>query len=278
MIQLRQEVKDGKALLDRIRGILWYTWMPKTRATTIKDTLNRIKKNVKGKKIQNGLEKEGVFIKILVIAGDYWHPMEVIKRGIERMKLDPQKYEFDFVEDAKDIVTKELLEEQNLVIFAKSNVISEWNNTPMFKEGNAALTVADYRTYVENGGGLLSVHAGNTGALTEVPEWCEFVGSCFITHPARCDVRVYPMYDHSVTEGVEDFTEVDEQYELGNVCEDANIFLKSFSAEGGVQVAGYTREIGKGKLCVLTPGHTMNVWGNTSFVKLFVNAMEWCVR
>ena len=57
-------------------------------------------------------------MKILVLAGDYWHPMEVVKRGIERMNLDPERYEFDFVEDAKDIVTKE---EWHPVYFANVN-------------------------------------------------------------------------------------------------------------------------------------------------------------
>ena len=217
-------------------------------------------------------------MKILVIAGDYWHPLEVVKRGIERMDLDPEKYEFDFVEDAKDIVTLDLLEEQDLVIFAKSNVIGEWNQTPMFEEGNAALSVADYRSWVEKGGAMLSVHAGNTGSLEKTPEWCDFVGNCFITHPARCDVRVYSAADHPITKDVEAFTEIDEHYELGSIAEDADVFLKSDSEEGGTQIAGYTRRIGQGKLCVLTPGHTMNVWKNKEFIKLFVNAIDWCVK
>lgn len=217
-------------------------------------------------------------MKILVIAGDYWHPIEVIKRGITKMGLDSQRYEFDFVEDAKDIVTSDFLMEHDVVVFAKSNVITAWNDAPMFEKDNGALSVSDYRSYVEKGGALLCLHAGNAETLEKTPEWCEFVGNYFITHPARCEVTVYPEKDHPITTGVENFSEVDEQYIIGGIAEDADVFLKSDSTMGGTQVAGYTRMIGKGKLCVITPGHTISVWQNKSFIKMFVNAMEWCVK
>ena len=215
-------------------------------------------------------------MKILVLAGDYWHPMEVVKRGIERMNLDPERYEFDFVEDAKDIVTKELMAEQDLIIFAKMNEIAAFNRTPMFEKGNAAMQISDYREYVENGGVLFCVHAGNTGSPEETPEWVDFVGNSFIMHPDRCDVKVYPVMEHPITKDVEPFTEIDEHYILGNIAEDIEVFLKSDSVEGGTQISGYTKKVGKGQVCVLIPGHTMNVWANKEFGKLFVNAIEWC--
>ena len=217
-------------------------------------------------------------MKILVIAGDYWHPMELIRREIGQMEFEQSQYEFDFVEDAKDIVTMELLMKQKLVIFAKSNVIGAWNQTPMFEPGNAALAVEDYRRYVEQGGALLSVHAGNTGEAQTSPEWCDFVGNSFISHPARCEVHVYPVKEHPITRGVTGFTEVDEHYELGDISEDAEVFLESVSSKGGTQVAGYARRLGNGKLCVLTPGHTADVWNDTSFVTLFKNAIDWCTE
>ena len=217
-------------------------------------------------------------MKILVLAGDFWHPMELVKRGITKMGFDPDEYEFDFVEDAKDIVTKDLINEQDLIVFAKGNVLSSFNNDPMFKEGNGAPSIADYREFVENGGGLISVHAGNTGHMDRNPEWCEFVGNSFQGHPRRCDVEVYPVKEHFITEGVKPFTEMDEHYMLGDVPEDAEIIIESRSEAGGVQPAGFIRNIGKGKLFVLTPGHTMYVWGDKEFVKIFKNAVEFCAR
>lgn len=44
-------------------------------------------------------------MRILVIGGDYWHPFEVVRRGLAGLP----GAEFDFVEDAKDILTPSML-------------------------------------------------------------------------------------------------------------------------------------------------------------------------
>jgi trehalose utilization protein len=41
-------------------------------------------------------------------------------------------------------------------------------------------------------------------------------------------------------------------------------------------VAGYTKNVGEGAICVLTPGHTLSVWEDKNFQKLFVNAIKYC--
>ena len=48
------------------------------------------------------------------------------------------------------------------------------------------------------------------------------------------------------------------------------------SAAGGDQVGGYVRELGKGRICVLTPGHIYSVWQELQFQKLVKNAISWC--
>lgn len=214
-------------------------------------------------------------MKILVIAGDYWHPMEVVRRGIEEMELDGDRYQCTFVEDAKDIVTVEMLNEHDLVIFAKANVVTPLNTSPMFGEGQGALSVEDYRSYVAKGGGLLSLHAGNTVGL---PAWNALVGNHFIKHPPCCPVHVYPTKEHPILQGASAFTACDEHYELGGIAEDIDIFLQSDSQQGGTQIAGYTRLLEKGRVCVLTPGHTMASWREPAFRRIFQNALDWCCR
>ncbi len=41
-------------------------------------------------------------------------------------------------------------------------------------------------------------------------------------------------------------------------------------------MGGYVRSIGKGRLCVLTPGHILSVWENEEYRKLVRNAVFWC--
>ena len=96
-------------------------------------------------------------------------------------------------------------------------------------------------------------------------------------HPPRCEVKVRPIADHPVTEGVEPFTVRDEHYEIRVIAEDVIRLLESESESGGKQTAGYVRRLGDGKICVLTPGHILSVWKHPMFKKLVLNAIDWCL-
>ena len=102
------------------------------------------------------------------------------------------------------------------------------------------------------------------------------MGNSFVKHPPRCTVRVTVDRAHPVTEGVHDFEIRDEHYELDHLAADILPFLSTVSESGGKQVGGYVRSIGKGRLCVLTPGHILSVWENEEYRKLVRNAVFWC--
>lgn len=65
---------------------------------------------------------------------------------------------------------------------------------------------------------------------------------------------------HPIAADVDNFTSRDEHYLVDVTAPDAQVFFTSQSEKGGVQPAGYTRLMGKGRLCALTPGHTLAVW------------------
>ena len=124
------------------------------------------------------------------------------------------------------------------------------------------------------------MHSGNVfmGEGDGVKEYTEFVGNRFLSHPLRCEVILKKEKEHAIMCGVaEEFSIRDEHYQMEILAEDADIFLTSQSKTGGIQTAGYTREIGRGRLCVLTPGHTISVWQNKEFQKIFLNAIDWCL-
>lgn len=217
--------------------------------------------------------------KILVICDDVWHPAEVIEKGLE--PLGKEKYEFEFVKAAKDILTPEMIEEYPLIICCKSNNVTSGNPAPWFENTVTEVMGGEFRSYVERGGSFLSVHSGNVfmGDGDGVREYTEFVGNRFLSHPLRCSVTLQKVKDHPIMCGIEEQFDIrDEHYQMEILAEDADIFLTSVSEKGGVQTAGYTREIGKGRLCVLTPGHTLSVWQNRQFQNLFLNAVDWCLE
>lgn len=226
-----------------------------------------------------GKEKENKMQRILVLCDDVWHPAEVIEKGM--MSLAQDHYQFEFVKTAKDILTPEMIEEYPLVVCCKGNNVTSGNPEPWFENTVTEVMGGEFRSYVERGGAFLSVHSGNVfmGEGDGVREYTEFVGNRFLSHPLRCEVMLKKTKEHPIMEGVaEEFVIRDEHYQMEILAGDADIFLTSLSKTGGIQTAGYTREMGRGRLCVLTPGHTLSVWQNREFQKIFLNAVKWCLK
>lgn len=217
--------------------------------------------------------------KILVLCDDIWHPAEVIEKGM--LPLAGDAYEFDVVKAAKDILTPEMLEEYPLIICCKSNNVTSGNSAPWFENTVTEVMGTEFRKYVERGGAFLSVHSGNVfmGDGDGIKEYTEFVGNRFLSHPLRCGVTLRKEKEHPIMQGVEARFDIrDEHYQMEILADDADVFLTSVSETGGIQIAGYTRKIGDGRLCVLTPGHTLSVWKNEQFQRIFLNAVNWCLH
>ena len=213
--------------------------------------------------------------KILVLCDDLWHPAEVIEKGFEELK--DSGFIFEFVRDAKDILTPEMIAEYPLIINCKSYHLTHGNSADWFDPGVTEVGPKEFEEYIKGGGSLLSIHAGNSFTEDHSPEFAALIGNLFIKHPPRCEVRVKPVAKHPVTEGIEAFSIRDEHYEIRLTADDAEVLLESESESGGVQIAGYVRKLGKGKICVLTPGHILSVWQNPMFKKLVINSINWCI-
>ncbi len=217
-------------------------------------------------------------MKVLIVAGDRWHPMEVVKRGIlEFQELAPD-VEYDFVEDAKDMLTPQLIREYDCVVIGKANQMTHANDSLWMCKGTAEVCEDELREYIGEGGSVMFLHAGGGETKEKSPKWCQLTGNSFLGHPERCEVRVEIAGDHEITKGCKGFAERDEHYQLEYLADDLDVFLRSYSDFAKEQAAGYTRTLGKGKICVLIPGHTLAVFRNEEFRKIFINALRWCAK
>jgi len=237
------------------------------------------------KKVANLPERKMIMDRILVICGDIWHPAEIIKSGFSL--LSDFYGQMTFVEDAKDILTPSDLDAYDLVVCCKGNCLTSGSSSPWFEEGVTELMPEHFESFVKRGGGFLSIHAGNSFFETNKAEtfdkpcreYINFVGCRFITHPPRCPVTYHVLNKkHPVTSGVEAFCERDEHYQIEMTADDAMILMESTSADGLKMPAAYVREMGKGRLCSLMPGHILSVWRNPEFQKLLANAVNWCLK
>lgn len=220
-----------------------------------------------------------------MLCDDLWHPAEVIERGIRG--LGDGAYSFDVVKSAKDILTPKRLEQYDAVIIAKSNNVNAANTAPWFEERVTEVGPEEFRAYLERGGGIVFVHSGTCigerflgdadERFKKPARGMQALHGCTMNgHPLRCNCDIYVTDpDSPLTEGVGAFTVHDEHYQISDLAGDAQVFLQWDSAPGGTQPAGWTRKIYGGRIVVLTPGHTLDVWENPEFRKLLVNAIEW---
>ncbi|NLX69447.1 MAG: ThuA domain-containing protein [Clostridiales bacterium] len=209
-------------------------------------------------------------MRVLVICDDYWHPGSVVKDGLK--PLEDSGMEFVYVEDMRDFELN-TIKEYPVVILSKSNNISSSNTEKWATE--EAQKVFD--SYVSNGGGLLAIHSGTAG-YGEAGIIRDILGGVFTHHPEQCPVMVEAKGEHAITQGFTPFNLKDEHYFMEIDDNDKiHVFLTSTS-EHGTQPAGWTKEYGTGRVCVLTPGHNLEVWLDKGFQVLLKNAINWCIE
>lgn len=203
----------------------------------------------------------------LVLSGDHWHPTKVVRGGLE--PLTAKGFSFDWIEDARDW-TPERMADYSTVILSKANNTSESiDDAWMIPEVEEAFV-----EFVRGGNALLVLHSGSAG-YKETPALRALMGGVFESHPKQCPVTVEPKPGHPLTADAGRFTAVDEHYMMAFDDSAADVFLTTRS-EHGEQPGGWTRTEGSGRVCMLTPGHNIDVWLEPSYQVLLENALRWC--
>lgn len=203
----------------------------------------------------------------LVLCDDQWHPARIPQAGLNA--LGDCGFTFDWLENAEDWSAARMAT-YPLVVLTKANNMSSTDYRPwVTDEVQAALL-----DYVRQGNSLLVIHSGTAG-YRELPVLRGLLGGVFIQHPPQCLVTVEPKADHPLTVGSVPFTLKDEHYFMEFDDAEADLFLTTTSTHGA-QPGGWTRVEGDGRVCVLTPGHNLEVWLDPSFQILLGNALRWC--
>ena len=203
-------------------------------------------------------------MQVLVICDDYYHPAEVVRAGLALMP----EHSYDVIEDARDW-SAERMAGYPVVLLAKSDAVSASDRTPWVTPEVEQAFV----DYVRSGKGLLAVHSGTV--YKERPMMRALLGGVFDQHPKQCPVTVQPVAGHPLTRGVQPYTVTDEHYHMLMDDPAVDLFLTTIS-EHGTQPGGWTRAEGTGRVCVLTPGHTMEAFTQPGFLQLLRNALAWC--
>ena len=208
-------------------------------------------------------------MRALVICDDYWHPAAVVRQGLGA--LGDAEFAFDWLEDAHEWSACRL-GAYPLVVMAKSDNVSASDRSPWVTDGVQQAFV----DYVRSGHGLLVIHSGTAG-YRDMPVLRGLMGGTFLSHPPQCPATITPKEGHPLTAGSSPFTMQDEHYQMALDDAAADVFLTTTS-EHGSEPGGWTRTEGQGRVCVLTPGHNVEVWLHPSFQALLRNGLRWCSR
>lgn len=204
--------------------------------------------------------------RVLVLCDDRWHPAATVRAGLA--PLAAEGFSFEAAAHTRGWPAGRLAA-YPLVVLAKANNISAADETPWATPEIGAAFV----DYVRQGGGLVVVHSGTAGydALASLRG---LMGGAFAGHPPQCPVTVTPQPGHPLTAGSEPFTLMDEHYAVTLDDAQVEVFLTTASA-AGEQPGGWRRQAGVGRVCVLTPGHNLEVWLHPAYQALLRNALRW---
>ncbi len=205
----------------------------------------------------------------LVLCDDSAHPASLTRDGLT--SLGDCGFDFDFVENPSDW-SAELMNDYPLVVFSKANNKSQSDDAAWASEEIGMSFV----NYVKQGKSILFLHSG-TALYDNSPSLCKLMGGIFVGHPAQCLVTVEPDSKHPLSAGSDTFTLKDEHYQMAMNDPQVDQFL-SATSEHGTQPAGWTRLEGKGRVCVLTPGHNLEIWHHPSYQAILRNCLAWCTE
>ena len=213
-------------------------------------------------------------MQVLVLCNDYWHPARVPRAGLDPLSADSGHnagFKFDWIERAGDW-SAEKMAGYPVVLLTRSNNTSSTDQAPWMSD----VVQQAFADYVRAGGGLVVIHSGSAG-YAETPVLRRLMGGVFVEHPPQCDVTYAPQAGHPLTGGSAPFTVKDEHYRMAFDDAQAEVFMTGIS-ERGAQPAGWTRAEGKGRVCMLTPGHNVEVWLRPAYQTIIRNALRWCGR
>lgn len=157
------------------------------------------------------------------------------------------------------------------------------------------------RTAVANGTGMAGWHGGIADSFRNSSDYLHLVGGQFACHPGKPeDERVGDGSDnfvpyrvefneaaasHPITEGLEDFDVVTEQYWV--LADDYIDVLATTTQKvlpygtwnrPVVSPAVWTRQWGKGRIAIITPGHSIDVLEHPTVSTLVKRSMLWAAR
>jgi hypothetical protein len=228
-----------------------------------------------------GVEIDPVYATIsrpraLALIGDIYHGPILMRDGLITA-LVKENIPVTFLEDPTALNAKALAGYSLLIIARNGRYWPDGYGKPqtawMTEEQQKAIW-----DFVESGRGFLAVHNAHTMYPPNGPYYKLFGGD-FGGHPKPYvfTIRVENK-NHPISAGVEDFDIYDEQHMSKYFLDQEHLLLRSVARDNQQAAAGWWNEIGKGRFCYLSPGHTPEALNHPMMQRLIRGAARWLLR
>jgi type 1 glutamine amidotransferase len=242
------------------------------------------------------------------LIGDRFHNSDYIRSGLSKTLGGGLELSINFSDDVKLLNAKTLARHALLIVFRDGMIWPQGYGTnapypgydpqiqgtlsdppapelePQAVQWISAEQGQAVRAFVEAGGAALFYH--NSTYITNSEDFSHVHGSVTEGHPP---VRPYKVQitnkDHPITRDVADFVVTDEQHYMRYDKDPQHILAVSINEDGhtfkdlSVRCeAAWAYDYGQGRVCYLSPGHTIPALWNPEYEKLQRNAAGWLLR
>ena len=208
------------------------------------------------------------------LTGDFWHHTDSIEPLVKVLFDDSWKVHF--TERPEELLQLETV--PDLILTFKDPIENDQIPTPVWCD--EVWTAKLLENIKEKGTGFLVMHAAVTDMEPDHPIVKEMVQSSFLYHPMPCPVTFRPIKEHPILAGVTEFTfpGPDEHYVMSMLeGADAEVIAETVS-QNGTQPGMWVKQLGAGRICCITPGHTTENLLCDGYVQVMKNAIAWCTR
>ena len=241
------------------------------------------------------------------LVGDRYHNSDYIRTGLKKTLVEELGLAIDFTDEV-ELLNGETLAQYPLLIVFRDGMhwpdgygllapYPGYDGTDLVsdppvpeREPRAVQWISEeqgraVRAFVEAGGAALFYH-NSTYISPGSEDFRHVLGSITEGHPPVRPYRVEIVdKEHPITQGVRDFVVTDEQHYMHYDKEPENVLAMSANEHGhafkelGTRCqAAWAYDYGQGRVCYLSPGHTIAVLWNPEYEKMQQNAVRWLLR
>ncbi len=196
-------------------------------------------------------------IKVLVVV-DYVPHIDIMEGFLREAG-----FEVKVTEDRNALLPEDIVEYDVFLDYMHGGLLNE----------EQTKSVVDF---VVSGKALVGVHSAAVDKKS--PEFMSLLGGKYIGHsgPDEAEVTVVDNH-HPITEGISDFSIVDEIYKLDYEPAPLRVLIEG-DVDGTTYPVCWVREYGEGRVAFLSLGHDEDAFENEIFQELVIRCLKWAAE